>query len=517
MKQEVRLNGRVLLISTLLYIYIPIILFLFTWTRLPIAVLTALCLCYAAHRMYLGYREAGKNEISMRWGVAAVLVLLTLLLGYYLGWGRFTMQTGDWKKHNALLADLVRYNWPVYYQNGSEHSMLTYYIAQYLVPGFAGKVFQSFRAAEIVNYLWSATGMILVSFHFIRVVNAVSGKKQIISWFLLVLYSGPLVLAQWLLKLLNPDLNMLGNPSWFLMEGDKLLQYSSNWTLLRWVHPQSIVMWLIVLLFVEHRKQIQHYVVLMLPGLLYGSLSFLGMLPLATGYALVCLAEEKQLKVWIKQIFSISNCITAVSPGGVLVLYFYGNVLAEKPDGIGLSAVDYGGRGYIYVLFCISMFLLYTLIICRDFKKDAVFWMANGILLLLPYFKMGMYNDLGMRCSIPALFIMTIYVGKYVNQHFGKGFFVRQDGLRRRGLSAALIVLLGIGSFYTLQDFYTVVRTDQIRELADENNYGGLEQFANRFSDNPVDLVYNYYSYDIENNIFYRYIARRGSSLQKNG
>lgn len=35
-----------------------------------------------------------------------------------------------------------------------------------------------------------------------------------------------------------------------------------------------------------------------------------------------------------------------------------------------------------------------------------------------------------------------------------------------------------------------------------------MEAYANRGIDVPLDLKYNYYSYDIQDNIFYKYIAR---------
>lgn len=36
-----------------------------------------------------------------------------------------------------------------------------------------------------------------------------------------------------------------------------------------------------------------------------------------------------------------------------------------------------------------------------------------------------------------------------------------------------------------------------------------MESYANRELDIPLDLKYNYYSYDIQNNIFYKYIAAK--------
>ena len=60
-----------------------------------------------------------------------------------MGFGGFAPQKSDWGKHNAILNDLVTRSWPVYYKNDNEISMLVYYLAQYLVPALAGKIFNS--------------------------------------------------------------------------------------------------------------------------------------------------------------------------------------------------------------------------------------------------------------------------------------------------------------------------------------------------------------------------------------
>ncbi len=74
-------------------------------------------------------------------------------------------QAGDWAKHNAILYDLVNRRWPVLYTNVKEHSMLTYYIGQYMVAALVGKVTHSTRIAEIVLYIWNMIGLVLVLFN----------------------------------------------------------------------------------------------------------------------------------------------------------------------------------------------------------------------------------------------------------------------------------------------------------------------------------------------------------------
>lgn len=114
-----------------------------------------------------------------------------LFIGYSAGWGRWVNQAYDWYKHNAILEDLTVKSWPVYYKNGSEKSMLAYYIAQYLVPSTFGKIFNSFRMAEIMNYIWAEIGLALVWLNLVSVLKINNIFKQILSVVILVvLYGG---------------------------------------------------------------------------------------------------------------------------------------------------------------------------------------------------------------------------------------------------------------------------------------------------------------------------------------
>lgn len=55
-----------------------------------------------------------------------VLISLILFFAYLFGWGGMTPQSGDWDKYNAILRDLTLRDWPVYFHNGQETSLLTY-------------------------------------------------------------------------------------------------------------------------------------------------------------------------------------------------------------------------------------------------------------------------------------------------------------------------------------------------------------------------------------------------------
>ena len=96
------------------------------------------------------------------------------------------------------------------------------------------------------------------------------------------------------------------------------------------------------------------------------------------------------------------------------------------------------------------------------------------------------------------------------------------------------IVMIGIvinASLYQINRFADRIVEEDFSKVADWYSYGSMQHFANRefakleneerekiakeyddmtYENNNFDedLVYNYFSYDIEDNLFYKYIAR---------
>lgn len=502
-----------LLIVSLCYIYIPVIVFLFGWTKLYIALGCSFILLFAVARLYHDCSSRQAEEICIGKGCLLFLLLFFFLVGYYAGWGRFTEQSSDWWKHNAVLADLVNHSWPVYYINGEEHSMLTYYLGQYIIPALAGKVLHSFRTAEFATLLWAELGLFLVYMNLIRIFQVRVWYMRLLTAGLLCFFNGPLLLGQKIAGMVYPELDsMTSNRQWFIWQDDVLLQYSNHFVLLRWVFPQVLVIWLCFLFFYEHKCMVQHYMTVLLPGIFFGVLPFVGVLPFAVGYAFFMLYQERSIKRWIRQVFSLQNVMSFLSFGIVMLLYFYGNVLSEKPDVIRFRMVEYGGEFGEYIIFIFFMVLLYGMCIFRDNRGNVFFYIAVASLILIPLFRMGRFNDWVMRCSIPALFVNFMLIIKFLNDHLAE---VQLRIKRKKGgvdlRVAVLSALMCIGLISPLQELYEVFSLDALTELGNEM-MGTMEDYSNRKIpelQGKEDLVYNYYSYDIENNAFYKYVARK--------
>ena len=515
---SVKISRKFLLILSLIYVYLPISIFLVGWTK-PYIAMACLCVLFICavrcRRQAKADRMQRDNEPDERLRVSVGTLELALFffvfIGYYAGYGRFVDQTADWDKHNAVLADLVNRPWPVYYSNGEEHSMLTYYIAQYIVPGVVGKVFHSFRCAELSLYAWNVAGIFLVFLHLISFLKAGKLLPQLACAAAIPFFSIPVWFSIAAIRFITGKVVVFGHDAdavnWFYLSenwhSDGItLQYFDNFFHLKWTFPQVITIWLLVMLLLEYREYIRYYVIILLPGLLFASLSFLGLLPLALGLVIGKLVRERGRNL-ISQIFSFENISVALTVGLVFLLYFYGNVTGEKPAKVNFRLLDYTQSTIAGYLTFVMPVLIYAVVLFKDYRKDSIYYAVFGTLLLLPFCRMGLWNDLLTRASIPALFILMVYALLFLKRQYESADFLNSKK------AAVCLVFLLVGAYYPFSQLSSGFAFEDYHKPGHAPNWPSMEIFANRKLKQNDDVKYNYYSYDLENNIFYKYIAPR--------
>lgn len=571
----VRIRKKPLILLSLIYIYIPVFLFLMGFVKAYIGLPVMMILCYVAYR-FIRYNNSWNNEeikINKVFFFCGIVVLF--VIGYFAGWGRWAKQSFDWYKHNAVLSDLIEYSWPVYYENGNEKSMLTYYIGQYLVPAVAGKiagmfsdaklmvttvpeytVFSgvgegaatiadamalnyiteipiSFRIAEIAEYFWNTAGLLLVWMNLMLLLKMESIKAHIVELFVLIFFSVPQSLVEILVYGIY-GIDCLNKNYILTSDYEIILQYTGNFRSLMGAFAQIIVPWLVVLIFMNNRDNVKMYLFYMLPLMLFAPLPLLGLVPIAAGHALLRFigsVKEKKTGALLKEVFSPENVLCLLSFGTIMVLYLYGNVFEPKPDLLVFRPMRYGSLFGIYLIFIVINVLLYAVFVIANKQADHLFYIALAELLLLPVFRMGYFNDINLRASVPALIIIMCCLIKCVVLGFKNAR--EKKVLLSTVFYILLIALLYNGVSYQIQRFGERVVEEDFTKSADLYTYGSMKYFADRSYENmsdderktlllerypemdmtqafTVDLIYNYYSYDIEDNIFYRYLARKG-------
>ena len=263
--------------------------------------------------------------------------------------------------------------------------------------------------------------------------------------------------------------------------------------------PQCITPWIIFSVLYDNRFDIEHYVILCLPILFYSSFSFLGIVCFLAILTIVYLIKNKDIKSGLKKIFSISNISVGLTLGIILIIYFSGNILEPKPDILKLKLVKYMGKDIlIYICFMISV-LPYTIILFKDNRKNSLYWIATAILYILPFFYMGYYNDLVMRVSIIPLFVYSILAIELLITK------------KSKIIKAILIIILGIGSVTSGIEVYESIKDVSPRFVAGDLWYSLMFQ-ANRDhkkTEAGVDERYNYFTYELDKSIFYKYLVRK--------
>lgn len=511
-----RLNGKVLKIIALLYMYIPIMIFMIGYTRWYYALAAGIILIpcvyvYISDRSFIRRKNADTEydidafmnddneaeDVKLHPVALITAVALITTICIVVGIGGIFPQAGDWYKHNAVLRDLTKSSWPVYYDRFDD-CMLTYYLGQYLVPAVIGKMCSSFEVSNVAMSVWCIGGLILVYLMLIRVTKADSLRKQIPAVLIMLFFCGGLNLAQNILKqVYNDRMYSLGSYHWVLVDGI-MLQYRSNLVMIRWVLPQIIVPWLSTMLFIEDIKRVEYYVVILLPSLLFGSFSFAALAVIAVVNAIVLFIKED---VKFVKIISPWNILPALCPGIVLFYYFLGNLQVEKPISSSFRFQTYGGDHFtVYIVFCLCMFGVYCICVGKENCRSPLFYINMVVLLILPWLRMGLCNDVVMSGSIPSLFILMIYVIRLL-------FDERENtalGIRK-GIA---IVFLLIGCIYPVKEIAdNIIWNNPGFELAD--SYPTMKWFTKRGDPNTSeDLMYNYYTYDMDGKEFYEYIAR---------
>ena len=162
----------------------------------------------------------------------------------------------------------------------------------------------------------------------------------------------------------------------------------------------------------------------------------------------------------------------------VTLIYLGGNIFGDKPGVVGLDLLNMFYFRDFYLIFIAVEFVFYAVFLFREHRKDFLFYVILGELLLMPFIGLGMFNDLCSRGSIPARFILMVYCIEQIFKYGAKNW---------RNFGIGLIFL--IGAWNTLDEIKT---------------FDG-------YAENPTkraDEAYNYYTLHYSESLFYK-IARK--------
>lgn len=445
-------NSNFLLLLSFLYLALPACLFAFGWLNTGAALCINVLLIYvgatAWKQLQLSDVSASVRRLFETQHVPFAILLLWCSLS---GTGGIGFQNTDYAASNALLKDLIENSWPLRMQNDTP---LVYYVVYYLPAALIGK-FLGWQIANLVLFTWTYLGLLLIwSLLSIAVrIDQLSPGRKLLAALMFVFFGG----MDYFGALLNygPETTQLGTHlEWWASIG----QFSSNTTLLFWVPQHVLAPWLTtsaLLLVLKRGSGAELIWCLTALSFLWSPMASLGLLPFLTILSVKTLMTRQYSSTLTVSNFFIGPAIAA------LAALFYSSNSFQFPTHWQLNNTGFT-RNYLL------LFALETLAVALPFfsqhLKAKVFlnqinlppplkltgmektlgWSAVLILLLLPAYKFGIMNDLCMRASIPALFILFAFWLRVLRREFTNQYIP---------VTVTLVCLL-LGSGSALSEIY---------------------------------------------------------------
>jgi hypothetical protein len=408
---------------SLLYLALPYLIFFVGWLRLPWAAAGIGLLCLTLSLVLLVSTRRPPEPADEDAALAPRLVVLILLVCaawlYLGGIGGYGYQDSDWIKHEAVLKDLSEHPWPVTYDLYGLRIPLTYYVAYYLPAAVAGKEF-GWASANLTLYLWSLLGLGLAVLWFLRLV----GRATPALLLLFVGFAGLDLVGQVLTAGTGWAQAIAGN--WRDLERWPTLnlQYNSPTNLLFWVPHQALVGWIATGLIADALLRGRRAALLLVLALtaLWSPFVLLGLMPFL---AVDLLGRPEPWRERMRGSLTLPNL------GGLALLALTGLFYAAKLVPVAPFLTGQIAHGFAWTVpemsllavagellaFALLEFGLYALLALPGLAGASsasrrLFWTAIGSLIVLLFYRVGLNNDLAMRTSIPALFVLMVYVGR---------------------------------------------------------------------------------------------------------
>ena len=448
------------------YIIIPILLFIWGWLAIGYAFMGTVVLAYGTYLAVLSHKDQGNALILQRslpylLGIAAVVIIWVALSGQ----GGFVYQNYDWHWRNAIFRDLTTHAWPVYYQ--STNCALVYYIAYWLPAALIGKIIGG-QGGNVALFLWSLLGCLLTCYFIFRYFRRVSLPLLL----LFILFSGLDVVGM-LMQYLWFHLGGVDSNLWVHATGlDKSLhlewwathfQYSSMTTQLYWVFNQALVPWLAFFLLMNTTdlKSVFFLAAVTIP---FGPFPFIGLFLIAVFLAVRHLVSEENRLRAFRGLLTLQNVLPPLVILIVFQLYYKSNATASNA-GMHWLLFQFGPlERILYLVFCLLEFGVLALLLRKRFAGDGLFAFIVVMLLLIPTFSFGGTADFCMRASIPALCMLFLYTGRYLQE-------LAQQRKLTSPIGIALLVVLLLGSITPLCEIIRPIRfaitAQQISQPAD--------------------------------------------------
>jgi len=383
----------------LAYLAIPNLIFVIGWfSPLPAAFLCAAMAFLLARPLWS--RFAIESPVP---GRAALLWtgIASCLWSAFGGGSHFMYANVDWLVRDALLADLIHFEWPVQYVNETNHVLvLRSAIGFFLPPALLGKTLGTAHV-NIAIYAWTALGVQI--FLLLLPLPRHSHWRILIALILVMLFSGMDILGQLVTTGSLPIFPL--RMEWWVP-----ISYSSLSGQLLWAPNHSLPIWICTALYLRHLQQEESLGVsaaALSLSLVWTPFAALGLFPFLITSAL------RHVRTWGWRSAPWTTILATLVYSLPIVLFLsidFSRIeavlpLAPPPETSTYALQAYSLRTYIAFISC--EFLLLGLALAPHITRARTeFWLAIALLLAIPLFRLGPSNDLGLRLSGTPLIIL---------------------------------------------------------------------------------------------------------------
>jgi len=400
MHRKCQVDSHTLWLLTLSYLALPVAIFVAGWLQLPYALIALTCL--AAGFYYSGKRTE-ENPVAVPMWCLLLLASSCVALCLLAGVGGFGYQDGDYFKHNAIITDLFRRDWPVAYSienGGSNHpAALVYYIAYYLPPSLIGKI-AGWEALRYALVLWTACGLFIASLWCLRFSRgALWAPLAFLAFGGFDVFGMILGLKvwHWMPELWIEQRQM----EWWA--GFSFGNYPGHSNHLFWAPQHALAGWLIAAAALYRIRA----------GTLAGCLFLAALAPLwspLVGIGLLPIGLAGLLATRGKGTFSSTN-LAAVPLLLVSGLFFAARGMPDVPFQLVPAGWNDPAPLKLVATFVLEVLPWALLLLCASQapKADRKIVLPSILFLaILPLWRIGNYNDLMMRASLPAFTLLSL-------------------------------------------------------------------------------------------------------------
>jgi hypothetical protein len=279
-----------------------------------------------------------------------------------------------------------------------------------------------------------------------------------------------------------------------------ILQYSSNTTQLYWVFNQSIMIWLITAVIINCKKR-SSIVFASCLSFCYSPFATFGMIPIA-----IALVIKRNNNNDDSKIIKLKKLVKDIIPEiffSMLILIIYGSFYLSANSSISVNGLTYKVTGLelwefliLYMVFIVTEFLFYFLMIRKQYKKDILFIVISIELFLIPIYLATPANDFCMRVSISPLFILMIYVIDYLlNSNCKEKIFVLYIVLILGAVTPFNEIGRSVYNTFFTEDY---LANKKINSIMDPITDSGEELCNDQF-----------YCKDIDEHFFFKFLAKK--------